>query len=59
MESINQTSFKQKMDSYKRSPTSFIMFLLVMLSTIITVGILFSCCLYYDKGATKYNFRLI
>ncbi len=46
MESINQTSFKQKMDSYKRSPTSFIMFLLVMLSTIITVGILFFLVAY-------------
>lgn len=46
MESINQSTFKQKLDSYKKSPTSFIMFLLVILSTIITVGILFFLVAY-------------
>lgn len=46
MESINQSTFKQKLDSYKKSPTSFIMFLLVILSTIITVGILFFIVAY-------------
>ena len=40
MESINKRSFKQKIDAYKRSPLSLILFLLVMLATMLTIGIL-------------------
>lgn len=40
MESINKRSIKQKIDAYKRSPLSLILFLLVMLATMLTIGIL-------------------
>lgn len=46
MEVINKVSFKQKLDSYKGSPKSFALFLLVMLSALITVGILFFLVVY-------------
>jgi len=40
MDSINKRSYGQKLKAYKRSPLSLILFLLVMVSTILTIGIL-------------------
>lgn len=40
MESINKRSYMQKLKAYKRNPISLILSLLVMLSTILTIGIL-------------------
>jgi len=40
MESINKQSYMQKLKAYKRNPISLILFLLVMISTILTIGIL-------------------
>lgn len=40
MEYINKTTFKQRLLSYKRSPISLVLYVLVLLSTIITVGVL-------------------
>ncbi len=40
METINKRSFKQKIDAYKRNPLSLILFLLVMIATMLTIGIL-------------------
>ena len=40
MESINKLSYIQKLRTYKRNPISLVLSLLVMLSTILTIGIL-------------------
>jgi phosphate transport system permease protein len=40
MEYINNRSFGQKLTAYKRSPLSLALFLLVIVSTILTIGIL-------------------
>jgi len=40
MESINKRSYMQKLKAYKRNPISLVLSLLVMLSTILTIGIL-------------------
>ena len=40
MECINKRSFGQKLKAYKRSPLSLALFLLVLVSTILTIGIL-------------------
>ena len=37
---INKHTLKQKLMSYKRTPGSFIVLLLVLLSAIITIGVL-------------------
>lgn len=37
---INKQTLKQKIESYKKHPFSFLVFLLVVLSTVITVGVL-------------------
>ncbi|MEG0570559.1 MAG: phosphate ABC transporter permease PstA [Oscillospiraceae bacterium] len=39
MEPINKTSLKQRLKSYKRSPSSFILMILVVLSAVITLGV--------------------
>ncbi|MEG1996627.1 MAG: phosphate ABC transporter permease PstA [Oscillospiraceae bacterium] len=39
METINKTSLKQRLKSYKRSPSSFILMILVVLSAVITLGV--------------------
>jgi hypothetical protein len=39
MESINKRSYMQKLKAYKRNPISLVLSLLVMLSTILTIGI--------------------
>ena len=40
MKAINQQTLRQKLRDYRRHPFSFILFLLVSLATVITVGIL-------------------
>ena len=40
MDTINKQSYMQKLKSYKRSPISLVLFLLVMISTILMIGIL-------------------
>ena len=40
MDSINKQSFGTKLKVYKRRPLSLALFLLVIVSTILTVGIL-------------------
>lgn len=40
MDSINRVTLKQKIQGYKRSPISFVLLLLVILATVITVGML-------------------
>jgi phosphate transport system permease protein len=40
MESINKLSYIQKLRTYKRDPTSLVLFLLVIVSTILTIGLL-------------------
>ena len=40
MESINKRSYMQKLKAYKRNPISLVLFFLVMVSTIITIGVL-------------------
>lgn len=40
MESINKRSYMQKLKAYKQNPISLVLSLLVMLSTILTIGIL-------------------
>lgn len=40
MEAINRQTWKQRMKYYKRTPLSFILFLLVCISAVITVGVL-------------------
>jgi len=40
MECINKRSFGQKLKAYKRSPLSLALFLLVLVSTVLTIGIL-------------------
>lgn len=40
MESISKRSYMQKLKAYKRNPISLVLSLLVMLSTILTIGIL-------------------
>lgn len=40
IKAINQVTFAQKMDAYKRKPGSLLVMLLVMLSTVFTVGVL-------------------
>lgn len=40
MEAINRQTWKQRMKSYKRTPLSFVLFLLVCISAVITVGVL-------------------
>ena len=37
---INRQTWKQRMRSYRRTPLSFVLFLLVCLSAVVTVGIL-------------------
>lgn len=37
---LNKKAIKQKIDIYKKSPQSFILFILVMVSAIITIGVL-------------------
>ncbi|ABN52829.1 phosphate ABC transporter permease PstA [Acetivibrio thermocellus] len=40
MESINKLSYIQKLRTYKRDPRSLVLFLLVIVSTILTIGLL-------------------
>ncbi len=40
METINTTSFRQKLKLYKRSPLSLVLYITVCLSAIITMGVL-------------------
>lgn len=40
MEAINRQTWKQRMKYYKRTPLSFVLFLLVCVSAVITVGVL-------------------
>ena len=40
MEAINRQNWKQRMKYYKRTPLSFVLFLLVCVSAVITVGVL-------------------
>lgn len=40
MEGINKQSIKQRLKAYKDAPMSFILFLLVILSAALTVGVL-------------------
>ena len=40
MESINKRSYMQKLKTYKRDPSSLVLFLLVIVSTILTIGLL-------------------
>lgn len=40
MDAINKQTFKQRMRAYKRRPLSFVLFILVMLSAAVTIGIL-------------------
>lgn len=40
MESINKLSYIQKLRAYKRDPRSLVLFLLVIVSTILTIGLL-------------------
>ncbi len=40
METINHVSWKQKMDSYKRHPGSFLLLVLVILAAVVTVAVL-------------------
>lgn len=43
---INKQTFKQKMISYKRHPASFVLMLLVLLASVITVGVLLFLIVY-------------
>jgi len=40
MDTINKQSYMQKLKAYKRNPISLVLFFLVMVSTIITIGVL-------------------
>lgn len=46
MDSINKTSFKMRLKSYMRHPISFAVFIMVLLSAIITMGILLTLIIY-------------
>ena len=43
---INKQTFKQKMISYKKHPASFVLMLLVLLASVITVGVLLFLIVY-------------
>ena len=59
MEAINTRTFKQKLDTFKNSPLSFVLYILVILSTLITIGILFFLVVYIlIKGIPNINLDL-
>ena len=43
---INQQSFSEKLKSYRRTPGSFLLLLLVILSAVVTLGVLFALIIY-------------
>lgn len=59
MDSINKTSFKMRLKSYMRHPLSFAVFILVMLSAIITMVILLTLIIYVlIKGVPHLSLEL-
>lgn len=59
MEAINRQTWKQRWLSYKRTPGSFIVLILVLLSAVFTLGILFVLITYIlIKGIPNLNLSL-
>ncbi|MGI6527512.1 MAG: phosphate ABC transporter permease PstA [Caldicoprobacterales bacterium] len=59
MESVNQVTFQQKVKQYLKSPLSLVLFLLVIISTLLTIGILFYLVGYImAKGISHINLSL-
>ncbi len=59
MEQINKVTFLQRFRSYRKNPLSFLLFILVILATVITVGILLFVIGYiFVKGVPNLNWSL-
>ena len=59
MESVNQVTFQQKVKQYLKSPLSLVLFLLAIISTLLTIGILFYLVGYImAKGIPHINLSL-
>ena len=59
MEQINKVTFMQRFKSYRKNPLSFLLFILVILATVITVGILLFVIGYiFVKGIPNLNWSL-
>ena len=56
MEQINKQTFQQKLKSYRKSPLSLTLFLLVTISALVTAFVLFfSNCIYPDKRCPAFD----
>jgi phosphate transport system permease protein len=59
VEQINKVTFLQRFRSYRKNPLSFLLFILVILATVITVGILLFVIGYiFVKGVPNLNWSL-
>lgn len=59
MESVNQVTFQQKVKQYLKSPLSLVLFSLAIISTLLTIGILFYLVGYImAKGIPHINLSL-
>ena len=59
IQTINKTSWKQRMKSYKRTPLSFVLWLLVNVAMIATVAVLAFNCIYPCKWSSILKFTII